>query len=205
MNRMIHAIVLAGGTGERLGHVSKADLVLGGRRLIDLVVDQLGAIVTGRIVVVAPSSVVMPVGVHRTMEDPPGGGPLAGIDAGLALVQSLGGIGTDDMVVICGVDTPAIGELSPRLADALDAHPDADAAVIHGGSPQSYRQYLQGIYRMRPLSRLLSSIPTRDRGVRRSLHVLSIIEVPAQAEDCRDLDSPEDLKWWRSRITTDSE
>ncbi|MFN4211385.1 MAG: NTP transferase domain-containing protein, partial [Devosia sp.] len=37
-----HAVIIAGGRGERLGGVRKADLRLGGRRLVDRVADELG-------------------------------------------------------------------------------------------------------------------------------------------------------------------
>ncbi|MCG7308570.1 molybdenum cofactor guanylyltransferase [Brachybacterium sp. ACRRE] len=79
-------IVLGGGEGRRLGGVSKPDLVLGGRRLLDLVLDA-GSGCAPR-VVVAPDSVEVPSGVLRTLEDPPAGGPVAGIAAGLALLRA---------------------------------------------------------------------------------------------------------------------
>ena len=69
MDRVIDAVVLAGGRGIRLGGASKADLNVSGR-LLDRVLDGLRPHVNGRIVVVAPDGVAIPDGVIRTMEEP---------------------------------------------------------------------------------------------------------------------------------------
>ncbi|NLW14233.1 MAG: NTP transferase domain-containing protein, partial [Trueperella sp.] len=67
-------VILAGGTAKRLGGVSKPDLDIAGRRLIDIVFDQLDAIgFTGQRIVVAPADVDVPRGVQLTLEDPPHG------------------------------------------------------------------------------------------------------------------------------------
>ena len=70
----LHAIVLAGGGGRRLGGASKADLDIAGRRLLERVLTGLDGVVDGLRVVVAPPSVRVPRGVLRTLEDPPHGG-----------------------------------------------------------------------------------------------------------------------------------
>lgn len=115
---LVHdALVLAGGRARRLGGVSKPDVVVAGRRLLAHVLDAARAgTVDGprRTVVVAPEAVVVPDGVLRTLEDPPDGGPVAGIAAGLAV---LGG---------------------PRAADAVPGAPDvpgADRALAGPASP----------------------------------------------------------------------
>ncbi|MPV37001.1 NTP transferase domain-containing protein, partial [Georgenia subflava] len=75
------AVVLAGGTGRRLGGAAKPEVTLHGRRLLD---HALGATAgAGRVVVVAPPAVDVPAGVVRALEDPPHGGPVAGVAAGL--------------------------------------------------------------------------------------------------------------------------
>lgn len=85
----LDAVVLAGGTGRRLGGASKPDVVARGARLIDHVLrglDQLrhDGVPIGLVCVVAPQTVALPQGVLRALEDPPLGGPVAGIAAGLA-------------------------------------------------------------------------------------------------------------------------
>ena len=84
----LDVLVLAGGTGRRLGGASKPDVVARGARLLDHVLNGVAAVRSplggGRSVVVAPVEVEVPDGVLRTLEDPPLGGPVAGIAAGLA-------------------------------------------------------------------------------------------------------------------------
>ena len=77
----VAAIVVGGGGGERLGGVSKPDLTLGGVRVIDRVCGVLLQACGAGCVAVVPPTVRVPEGVVRTLEDPPNGGPLAGIDA----------------------------------------------------------------------------------------------------------------------------
>ncbi|MDQ4090592.1 MAG: nucleotidyltransferase family protein, partial [Actinomycetota bacterium] len=82
---MIAGIVLAGGAGRRMGGVDKAALVVGGVPLLDRV---LGAArpVCDRLVVVGPERPTEVAGVTFVREDPPGGGPVPGVAAGLAAV-----------------------------------------------------------------------------------------------------------------------
>lgn len=193
------AVVLAGGTAERLGGASKADLCVGGRRLLDLVlavVDRLRAGGPGCDVVVAPASVSVPAGALRTMEEPPGSGPSAGIDAGLAVLPPAG---PRDVVVVCAVDSPGIGQWAPALLRALVRSRDAMGAVALGGAPEPQRQYLQAIYRRGALEAVLRATGVlRDRPVRGVLAPLRPIDVPVDAQACRDLDTCEDLEWWRA-------
>ncbi|WP_127842493.1 molybdenum cofactor guanylyltransferase [Actinomyces wuliandei] len=85
----LDVVVLAGGAGRRLGGASKPDVVARGARLIDHVLrglDQLhhDGVPLGLVCVIAPQTVALPRGVLRALEDPPLGGPVAGIAAGLA-------------------------------------------------------------------------------------------------------------------------
>ena len=98
------AMVVGGGGGERLGGVSKPDLVFGGVRLVDRVCCALGEVAGAGVVAIVPPSVRVPSGVTRALEDPPGGGPLAGIDAGLAALS----VGADCWVIVVSVDCPAL-------------------------------------------------------------------------------------------------
>ena len=107
------AIVVGGGGGERLGGVSKPDLVFGGGRLIDRVCGALLEACGAGCVAVVPPAVRVPDSVLRTLEDPPGGGPLAGIDAGLAAL----GAPADAWVVVVSVDCPGIADVLAALLD----------------------------------------------------------------------------------------
>ena len=70
-NRRLDAVILAGGCAHRLGGVSKANLRVGTRRLLDVVLDAVDGAhegLEGSNVVVARESVEVPWPVIRTME-----------------------------------------------------------------------------------------------------------------------------------------
>ena len=194
------AMVVGGGGGERLGGVSKPDLVLGGVRLIDRVCAALGEVAGAGVVAVVPPAVRVPAVVARTLEDPPGGGPLAGIDAGLAALP----VGADTWVVVVSVDCPGIGDvLRALLRDPLPA--DSDGRILRGGDPEPFDQYLMGVYRAGALCRVIDEAvaqhgSARGMGVRRVLRALTLERVDVSADVCRDVDTPEDLAWWESYI-----
>lgn len=80
------AVVLAGGAARRLGGARKPALAVGGRPMLQQVLD---AVADARPrVVVGPPDLPLPAGVDRTLEQPPGGGPVAAAAAGLALVPA---------------------------------------------------------------------------------------------------------------------
>ncbi len=80
------AVVLAGGAARRMGGADKPTLPVAGQsmltRVLAAVHDADPRIVVGR---VPPD---LPVHVHSTTEQPPGGGPVAATAAGLALVPA---------------------------------------------------------------------------------------------------------------------
>ena len=80
------AVVLAGGSGRRLGGVDKAALEVAGATLLDRVL--LASAGAGRTVVVGPPRRTVR-DVIWTLEDPPAGGPLAGLEAGLRALCDL--------------------------------------------------------------------------------------------------------------------
>jgi len=111
---ILDVVVLAGGRGRRLGGVSKADLVVGGARLLDHILGDLAdwdhpGVTLGRTVVVAPDTVNVPDGVRRTLEEPPGGGPSAGVAAALAV------LGKGDLVAVLTCDAPRYARALPLL------------------------------------------------------------------------------------------
>lgn len=198
----VAAIVVGGGGGERLGGVSKPDLMLGGVRLIDRVCGVLLEACGAGCVAVVPPTVRVPEGIVRTLEDPPSGGPLAGIDAGLRA------LGVDDnvLVVVASVDAPGVAGLLPALLGS-PLGSDSEGRIAVGGDPQPFDQYLMGVYRAGALRRVLDEAvaalgSVRGVGVRRVLRVLALERVSVDADVCRDIDTPEDVAWWQAFLAT---
>lgn len=174
------AIVLAGGEGRRLGGVSKPDIPIAGRSMLDRVLE---AVVSARaVVVVGPDHLARP-GVPTVLEDPPLGGPVAGLDAGL---RGLGeGAGP---VVVLACDAPLAGPAVPALLMALDAAPHVDGAVLVAAD--GHRQPLMAAYRRAALARALAALAA-DGGVhgasmKRLLGGLSLVEVPDETGAAQD-------------------
>mgnify|MGYP002744320643 FL=1 len=197
----VAAIVVGGGGGERLGGASKPDLTLGGVRLIDRVCGALLEACGAGCVAVVPPAVRVPDGVRRTLEDPPNGGPLAGIDAGLRALS----VGGDILVVVVSVDAPGVGAFLPALLEpALGA--GSDGRIVRGGDPEPFDQYLMGVYRAGALRRVLDEAvdslgSVRGVGVRRVLRALEVERVSVGADVCRDIDTPEDVAWWEGALS----
>lgn len=142
--RQVDVVLLGGGRSRRMGQ-DKASLVVAGRRLIDHVLDDLAGLPeVGRVVVVAPDELPVPPGVLQTMEEPPGGGPVAGLLAGLDELASR----PQDWVGVLTCDAPRAARLIPQLLTAALGNPDVDGVLADAGGR---RQYLCAVYRVHAL------------------------------------------------------
>lgn len=142
------AVVLAGGRAERLG-TPKPGLVVAGRPLLEhALAATSGARAT---VVVGPAELADPtVGPARyllTREDPPFGGPAAGIAAGLAALPA---DAAAPWVLVLACDVPQAADAVPLLLAAV-ADSDTDATGDRVDAVRAVRdgrdQWLVGLYR----------------------------------------------------------
>jgi molybdopterin-guanine dinucleotide biosynthesis protein A len=184
------ALVLAGGRAARLGGQAKPQLRVGGRTMLEAVLQ--AADDAALRVVVGPHQPV-PDDVLLVREAPPGGGPVAALRAGLAEV-------TTDVVAVLAGDLPfltrrLIGELRAALVD------DGVFVVDDGNRDQ----YLLGVWRTAPLRRAVSGVagPTSLRKVLTPLAVRRLrptvgADEPPPWLDC---DTPADLA--RARAIAD--
>ncbi|MFJ7273405.1 molybdenum cofactor guanylyltransferase [Kitasatospora sp. NPDC098663] len=142
-------IVPAGGAARRLGGADKPGLTVGETTLLDRVLAACAGARTT--VVVGPGRPTARTGVRWTREQPPGGGPVAAVAAGLDLV-------TAPTVLLLAADLPFLDRRTvDRLVTALaEAGPAVDAAVLvdAGGRDQP----LAAAYRTAPLRTALTAL-----------------------------------------------
>jgi uridine kinase/molybdopterin-guanine dinucleotide biosynthesis protein A len=166
-----------------------------GRRLLNRVLTSLPGHATV-VVVGSVRDVARPV--IFTSEHPPGGGPAAGLVAGVsrALAESA------DAIVVLPADTPLGGQAARILLSRLDAEPSAEAVV--GVDAHGREQPLQLALRPRAAEALVAAAgPSGAAGVsaRRLLDALRpglITQVLAPAE-LWDIDTPDQLLAWQLR------
>lgn len=176
------AVVLAGGRGARLGGVDKAGIEIGGRTLLDRVLD---AVVDAREVVVVGDPVPTGRPVTFTCESPRYGGPAAGLLAGLDALLDV-----PAYVAVVAVDMPRLtAQTLRRLSEAAEG---GDGAVLVG--PDGRRQLALVL----SSSRLQEVRPDpehqHDLALWRLLAPLELAEVSSLGEEHRDLDSWADLR-----------
>ncbi|CAM5517533.1 NTP transferase domain-containing protein [Streptomyces purpurascens] len=186
------AVVLAGGAARRLGGADKPGVRVGGRALLDRVLAACdGARTT--VVVAAPRPTARPVTWAR--ENPPGGGPLAALDAGLRHT-------TADHVVVLSADLPFLEERTVgRLLGTLRGSA-ADGVLLT--DPDGRDQPLVAAYRTRRLRETLALLAERHGGphglpLRRLTAELDLTRIsdPVASFDC---DTWDDIASARARI-----
>lgn len=185
------AIVLAGGTGARLGGVDKAALDLDGVTLLERA---LAATVSATEVVVVGTRVPTSRAVTWTVEDPPLGGPAAGLLAGLDRLSD-----GPALVAVLAVDMPKVNSGTvARLTWATEADAGVDGAVLL--DPDGRRQPLAAVYRVSALAGARPADPDQQHGlsVRRLVGGLRLVEVPTVGDEARDVDTWDDVKALRA-------
>ncbi|MFW2514622.1 molybdenum cofactor guanylyltransferase [Demequina sp. SO4-13] len=183
------AIVLSGGASRRLGGTDKASLRVGGASLLDHALAAAAPYAPS--VVVGPATEDHP-GVSYTRENPPGGGPVAGIAAGLEALDT-----DTPFVLVMACDMPRAITALPALVTAADtAAGDGAWAVDAGGRTQP----LLAVYRRDSLVRGLAGLGDAHGASMRALTAdLIMIEVPV-GDAARDADTWDDVRALREEI-----
>lgn len=176
-------VVLAGGASRRFGR-DKLSADLDGRSLLDATLTSVPADLP--VVVVGPERELARV-VTVVREDPPGGGPAAGLVTGLRTALSAGA----DLVVTLPGDAPRAGSAVPVLLAALDG--GSDLAVAVGADGQLFP--LQLACTRAGAGRFLEAAGDgAGLSVRRVLEPLDPVRVLVDRDALRDVDRPDDLR-----------
>lgn len=187
---MLHeVVVLAGGASRRLGH-DKIAAPLAGSTVLDTLLDALHLRLPGTpVVCVGP-----PRPTHRPVtwlvEDPPGGGPVAG------LARALDDVPDGVWLAVVAGDQPFAGTALELLArEAAGAPSDVDAVLaLDDGRAQP----LLAVYRTTPLRAAIGD-ERADRSVRSVVRDLRVREVAAPEGSAFDVDTAADLEQARAR------
>ena len=166
----------------------KSGVMLGDVSLVDHVLRGLPSGV--KVIVVGPDLPHPPRPVTCTKESPPGGGPVAGLAAGLDLV-------TTEIVGVIATDMPFAGGLLEGLAQSMP--PGADALITVDAS--GHRQPLCAVYRVTALRTALLALGALPGTSMRSLlaHLVvaettsTALDAPFDNEALFDIDTPSDL------------
>jgi molybdopterin-guanine dinucleotide biosynthesis protein A len=187
------AVVLTGGGGVRLGGADKATIEVGGQTLLEHALAALDGVPE---VVVVGSEVPTSRPVTFTREDPPGGGPAAGLLAGLGRFAR-----QPAYVVALAVDMPLVTtDTVARLTAAVQL-PGVEGAVLVDAAGR--QQYLCAAYSVAALARAAQEADeTSGHGLsmRRLLGQLRLETVPAVGAESQDLDTWEDLARLRENL-----
>lgn len=177
-------VIVAGGRGTRLGGADKALVRISGARGIDRLLSAIDATTP---VVVAGAPVPTERPVEFRLEQPPDGGPVAGIAAALEAVRT-------PNLVLLAVDMPFAGTLLPALVAAFIA--DGGPGVV-AQTPDGRAQYLFSAWRTSALTTALARLGSvRDRPMRdlvAAAHLAPWTLTAAQSGLLIDIDTPEDL------------
>jgi molybdopterin-guanine dinucleotide biosynthesis protein A len=161
-------IVLSGGTNKRFGS-DKSQALLKGVTLLDHVLSYI------------PAGIKTVIVGKDVFEQPPLGGPVAGIARGVQEVDT-------EYVAIAAVDMPYGSSLFPQLLEAI-----TDDAAMPVDS-QGFKQPLCGIYRRQALLAALAKLgDVHGQSMRALCDLLVIDEVKVDAGALVDIDTPEDL------------
>mgnify|MGYP002383342948 FL=1 len=178
--------------GGDAGGTDKASIALGGRTLLDRA---LGTTQGRPVVIVGPHAPARPR-VTLTREDPPGGGPAAGIAAGVAALPTPS-TGQRQRIGIMAVDQAGVTSQTWQRLSAAAADPEVKGCVL---VEADRRQYGVGVF---DAAALRGALGTRADwhgiSLRALLDPLIGAEVEAQGPEARDIDTPADLDWWRRR------
>ncbi len=176
-------VILAGGTAARMGGIDKAAIELRGRTLLELAVDAF--LDADEVVVVAPESVPTDRPVTTVCEDPPRGGPVAGLLTGVdALLRR------PRLVGVLAVDMPLVTAATMRrLREAAEGH---DGAFLVG---EDGRRQLAGVLDAAALAGVRPDLEGQHgMALHRLLAPLRLAQVDSTGDEAVDIDSWTDLR-----------
>jgi molybdopterin-guanine dinucleotide biosynthesis protein A len=179
------SMILAGGAARRLGGSDKALLEVGGRPMLQIVLDAVRS--AARVIVVGPQRPGIR-GVTWCREHPPGGGPVAALAAALPNTSS-------PYLCLLATDLPFVtAQVIDRLVAAAQGR---DGAVLV--DEEGRDQPLCGVYARAAVVRRLGERPQAGRAMSSVLAGLDLARLPDEHGSAFDCDTWNDLDRARRR------
>lgn len=175
-------IVLAGGTAARMDGIDKGSIEVGGRTLLELAIEAY--LDADEVVVVGLETVRTDRPVTFTREDPPHGGPVAGLLTGVDAM-----LRPPALVGVLAVDMPHVTAYTMRRLRA--------AAVGRDGAflSRDGRRQLCGVLDAARLAQVRPDLEHQHgMALRDLLDPLDLADVPAAEREGIDIDTWEDLR-----------
>ena len=178
------AMILTGGSSKRFGS-DKSLARIDQLSLIQTLLTSLPLEI--EITIVGPKLEEPTRAVRYTREGPIGGGPVAAIDAGVALIDT-------EYVAVIATDMPFASQIVEVLLDTIPFFEDAIIPMDSRG----VRQPLCALYRTQALVNAIKQLgSTQGQSVRKLIQTLSVKEfslAPNLARILLDVDTPSDLE-----------
>jgi len=169
------AAILAGGAARRMGGATKALLKVGGRTILDTLLDTLSGRFVEILLVAKEPEAFQPLlpgaGRRLVLDEEPARSSLTGIRTALA------NAGTDH-VFITACDTPL---LRPALLTALLAHLRPEDDVVLPMKPDGYFEPLCAIYSRRCLPHIEAQLEREDYKIIRFFDKVRVSPLPVAA------------------------
>ena len=177
-------IVLSGGTSRRFGQ-DKSQAKIAGKSLIALILESIPS--EFKIVIVGQDPKIESSQYLCVLEEPIGGGPLAGFKAGLDASES-------ELVALIATDMPFASGLVLNLINSIRANDDAVMYVDAKG----FKQPLAAVYRSKSVKRALANMGQLDgKSMRELISHLMVHEIEMSheiAQALMDIDTSADLE-----------
>jgi molybdopterin-guanine dinucleotide biosynthesis protein A len=169
-NNGVSAVVFAGGRATRLGGVNKALLEVGGRPIIDRILDALSPLVDERLVLTNDAGLTGRPDVRLVYDPEPYAGVLPALASGLRQARG-------ELCLAVACDMPFVSRWLFEEFLAVQREHDADVVIPRAGD---YLEPMHAVYRRAPV--LAAVQDALRRGDRRMISYFASVRVVEVAE-----------------------
>lgn len=176
-------IVLTGGTSARFGS-DKSQALINGKTLIARILESIPS--EFEVIIVGQDPHIESSAYVCVQEEPLGGGPVAGFNAGLQICDS-------EIALLIATDMPFAIAKVINLLNLMKSH---DEALMYVDA-EGFQQPLAGLYRVEAVERAFAAMgDVNGKSMRELVSQLTVVQIPATtevADSLIDIDTAADL------------